>query len=274
MGSHVGPRTVELRVGLGVVDVDGVPLEGGPCRSAAPPGAGGFRRRRPALGESVMGTDEKSSSPSKRKMAASSSSHSRTAFSASVSKTGWRSEGRPADNLEQLAGRRLLLERDPQLAVAGLQLLEQAEVLDGDDGLVGEGLEELGLAVGEEPRLRPGTKIAPIGLSVSEHRDTEPASPAPARAMSRRTRDRPRRREVDDRGRGSRDPESCRGWPHRVNPLARRRAPPACKLCCAARRTISPSNRLTAPEEPVAEPALRSARSYRRPAGRQSASSR
>ena len=35
-------------------------------------------------------------------------------------------EGGPPDHLEQLAGRGLLLERDPQLAVARLQLLEQA----------------------------------------------------------------------------------------------------------------------------------------------------
>ena len=52
-------------------------------------------------------------------------------------------EGGAADHLEQLAGRRLLLERDPQLAVARLQLGEQAHVLDGDDRLVGERLEEL-----------------------------------------------------------------------------------------------------------------------------------
>src|SRR4030095_5446607 len=35
------------------------------------------------------------------------------------------SERGPADHLEQLAGRRLLLEGDPQLAVARLQLREQ-----------------------------------------------------------------------------------------------------------------------------------------------------
>ena len=52
----------------------------------------------------------------------------------------------PADHLEQLAGRRLLLEGDPQLAVARLQLREEADVLDGDHGLVGEGLEQRDLA--------------------------------------------------------------------------------------------------------------------------------
>ena len=59
----------------------------------------------------------------------------------------------PADDLEELAGRRLLLERVPQLAVACLQLGEQPHVLDGDHGLVGECLEEHDLLVGEGPRL-------------------------------------------------------------------------------------------------------------------------
>ena len=64
-------------------------------------------------------------------------------------------EGGPADHLEQLAGRRLLLEGDPQLAVARLQFLEQADVFDGDDGLIGEGLEQLDLLVAEGADLRP-----------------------------------------------------------------------------------------------------------------------
>ena len=73
-------------------------------------------------------------------------------------------EGGPPDHLEQLAGRRLLLERHPQLAVARLQLGEEAHVLDRDDGLVREGLEQLDLLVGEEAGLRPSpTEIAPIG---------------------------------------------------------------------------------------------------------------
>ena len=42
------------------------------------------------------------------------------------------------DDLEHLARRRLLLERVRQVAVTRLQFLEQPDVLDGDDGLVGE----------------------------------------------------------------------------------------------------------------------------------------
>ena len=60
---------------------------------------------------------------------------------------------RAADHPEDVGGGRLLLERDPQLGVARLQLLEQADVLDGDDGLVGEGLEQLDLVVREPPGL-------------------------------------------------------------------------------------------------------------------------
>src|SRR5215510_16095922 len=45
-------------------------------------------------------------------------------------------EGGPPDHLEELAGRRLLLERDPQLTVARFQLREQTHVLDGDHRLL------------------------------------------------------------------------------------------------------------------------------------------
>src|SRR4029453_1164452 len=46
---------------------------------------------------------------------------------------------RGAEALKDFAGGGLLLERFGQIAVARLQLLEQPHVLDGDDGLVGEG---------------------------------------------------------------------------------------------------------------------------------------
>ena len=57
-----------------------------------------------------------------------------------MSKTGWTSSA-TGDDAQDLAGRRLLLQRLGEFAVARLQLLEQPRVLDGDDGLVGEGLE-------------------------------------------------------------------------------------------------------------------------------------
>src|SRR5438552_8747791 len=66
--------------------------------------------------------------------------------------------GRAADHAEDPARRRLLLERLGQLyvgvskrAILFLDLGEEPHVLDGDDGLVGEGLEEGDLPVREEP---------------------------------------------------------------------------------------------------------------------------
>ena len=63
-------------------------------------------------------------------------------------------EGRTADDLEHIGGRGLLLQRFLEVARLRLHLVEQARVLDRDDGLVGEGLDELDLLVVEraEPR--------------------------------------------------------------------------------------------------------------------------
>src|SRR3990167_8478385 len=59
------------------------------------------------------------------------------------------------DHLEDFAGGGLLLEGLGEVAVPGLQFLEQADVLDGDDGLVGKGLDHLDLLLGEWPDLVP-----------------------------------------------------------------------------------------------------------------------
>ena len=76
-----------------------------------------------------------------------------------------------ADHLEQLAGRRLPLERL-------LGLVEQAHVLDRDHRLVGEGLEQLDVPVGERSGLVRGDGDGPNELPIAEHRNREPASPA------------------------------------------------------------------------------------------------
>ena len=57
--------------------------------------------------------------------------------------------------------------------VARLQLLEQADVLDGDDGLVGEGRDELDLLVGERLDSAPRTMNTPTTVALPEHRDGE-----------------------------------------------------------------------------------------------------
>jgi len=57
--------------------------------------------------------------------------------------------GRGTDDAQDLAGRRLLLQRLGQVAVAVFQFLEEADVLDRDHRLVGERFHQLDLLVGE-----------------------------------------------------------------------------------------------------------------------------
>src|SRR5712692_8976443 len=78
---------------------------------------------------------------------------------------------RAADDAEDLARRRLLLQGLGKVAVARLQLLEQADVLDGDDGLRGEGLEERDLLVGERPDLCAAKGYRPDHRALSEQGD-------------------------------------------------------------------------------------------------------
>ena len=54
---------------------------------------------------------------------------------------------RARDHPQDLRRGRLLLQRLRHLGVPRLQLLEQAHVLDGDDRLVGEGLQQVDLPV-------------------------------------------------------------------------------------------------------------------------------
>ena len=54
--------------------------------------------------------------------------------------------GRAADDAEHLGCRSLMLQGLAQFRVALLDLFEQPHVLDGDDGLVGEGFEQLDLS--------------------------------------------------------------------------------------------------------------------------------
>ena len=66
-----------------------------------------------------------------------------------MSKTGWVSVGERGDRSQDLAGRRLLLERLGQLAVPRVELLEQTHVLDRDHRLVREGLQKPDLLIRE-----------------------------------------------------------------------------------------------------------------------------
>src|SRR5262245_56885076 len=64
-----------------------------------------------------------------------------------------------------------------QRVVLLLQLPEQPCVLDGDDGLVGEGLEERDLHVGERPGLAAPHDDDADGSALPQHGDEETASP-------------------------------------------------------------------------------------------------
>jgi hypothetical protein len=57
--------------------------------------------------------------------------------------------GRAGDNLEHLRSRGLLLQGLGELARAHLHLVEQPHVFDRDHRLVGEGLDQLDLLLGE-----------------------------------------------------------------------------------------------------------------------------
>ena len=87
-------------------------------------------------------------------------------------------------------GRRLLLQRFGQLAVAGLQLLEQPHVLDRDHRLVGEGLEQGDLLSGNGPGFGAADGDRADRLALAQHRHGQDAAKpgCRARAPIQRTR--------------------------------------------------------------------------------------
>src|SRR3989442_14843769 len=62
---------------------------------------------------------------------------------------GLQVKSRAANDFQNFAGRRLLVQSFGEVAVASLQFLKQAHVLDGDHRLVGEGLEKSDLLLRE-----------------------------------------------------------------------------------------------------------------------------
>src|SRR5207245_11048339 len=73
---------------------------------------------------------------------------------------------------------------------ARLQLREQPHVLDGDDGLVSEGLEQIDLRLGERAGLDPADSNRSDRVAIPQHRDGEKA-PQAARLPDARERVRP-----------------------------------------------------------------------------------
>src|SRR6185436_20996006 len=78
------------------------------------------------------------------------------------------------DGSKDAARRRLAFERLAQVAVPGLEFLEQPDVLDRDHRLVGEGLEQLDLTFGETA-LRAGHVDRAKRAPVAEHRNDDHA---------------------------------------------------------------------------------------------------
>src|SRR5262245_2626275 len=76
--------------------------------------------------------------------------------------------GRPADDAEHLGGCRLMLPGLAYLRVALAEFLEQADVLDGDDGLIGESFKKSDLLVRERPDLQTSNKNHSDGNAFSE----------------------------------------------------------------------------------------------------------
>src|SRR5262245_57034838 len=85
------------------------------------------------------------------------------------------------DRLTDLAERPKLGYRPCQILGPGFEFLEQSHVLDGDHGLVGEGLEEIDVLLNELSGLPPIDHNRTDGVPAAEHRHAEQASKASPR---------------------------------------------------------------------------------------------
>src|SRR5215813_10229758 len=81
-----------------------------------------------------------------------------------------------ADDAQHLCGSGLLLKRLAQLARARLYIVEQADVLDGDYRLIGEGLQQRDLALRERSNLGTWNSDRTDRMAVTQHRHRQDAS--------------------------------------------------------------------------------------------------
>ena len=180
-----------------------------------------------------------------------SASQSRAALSAMVSNTGWTSVGELADDPQDLARRRLLLERSVSSLLRASSSVNRRTFSIGDHRLVGERLEQLDLLVGERPALRCAPMaIAPIGVTFAQHRNRQDAAEAHGRAARSRPRTAGSVEHVRDLHDGARSGSPARTADRSSaragnTPPERARRPPGSTLWCAARCSSSPSNRKT-----------------------------
>jgi len=77
---------------------------------------------------------------------------------------------RAADDAEHLGCSGLMLQRLAQFCVALAEFFEQAHVLDGDDGLSGEGLQKFYLLIGKRADLDPANDNCADGDAFSQQR--------------------------------------------------------------------------------------------------------
>ena len=103
----------------------------------------------PSPSESRSSPQRRKPSPFARMTAAISASHSSRRRLDQRIEHRLQIERRAADHLEHVGGRGLLLQRFREVAGLRLHLVEQPHVLDRDHGLVGEGLQQLDVMVGE-----------------------------------------------------------------------------------------------------------------------------
>ena len=85
---------------------------------------------------------------------------------------------RARDHAQNFRGRRLLLERLRQVTVPRLELLEQPHVLDRNHRLIGKGLQQLDLTLGEEPDSGSCNAQHADGSPLAEHGDNHLAAVA------------------------------------------------------------------------------------------------
>src|SRR5215467_8316396 len=111
------------------------------------------------------------SSPSNRNTPPKRAPHRRTPLARIPSKNRLYLGLRHADDAQDVTGRGLCVECSGQIPVACLQLPEQPHILNGDDRLVGEGLEEGDLLGSEGVDIRAPEPDSPERLSLAQQRN-------------------------------------------------------------------------------------------------------
>jgi hypothetical protein len=88
--------------------------------------------------------------------------------------------GRRIDYTQNVSSCRLLFQCFTEVGCALAQFVEQPRVLDGDDGLIGKGLEQGDLSLGEELRLDAAQRDHSYCDTFSHQRDVQPGAEAQA----------------------------------------------------------------------------------------------